>query len=151
MSDPKAMLAELEKLVGLESKPLTYDVEKGHVKRFAEAIGDTSPAYRDEEAAKKSRAGAIVAPPTFGRALFSGALPDAQAMTPYKRILDGGSEWEYFEPMRAGEKVSVTAKYAGFKLRQGSMGEMLFVTMVQTYKLQNGKVACTQTSTRIYY
>jgi acyl dehydratase len=151
MSDTKAMLAELEKLVGLESPPMTYDVEKGHVTRFAEAIGDMNAAYHDAEKAKRSRAGALIAPPTFGRALFSGALPDAQAKTPYKRVLDGGSEWEYFEPVRVGEKLTVTAKYGGFKLRQGSMGEMLFVTMIQTYKLQNGKVACTQTSTRIYY
>lgn len=151
MSDTKAMMAEMEKLVGLESAPVTYDVEKGHVKRFAEAIGDTNPAYKDEEAAKKGRHGALIAPPTFCRALFSGSLPDAQAKTPYKRVLDGGSEWEYFEPVRVGDKVSVTAKYGGFKLRQGSMGEMLFVTMIQSYKLQNGKVACTQTSTRILY
>jgi len=33
--------------LGVESAPVSYDVEKGAIRKFAEAIGDDDPIYSD--------------------------------------------------------------------------------------------------------
>jgi acyl dehydratase len=45
-----------------------FPVEASHVMMFARAIGDPNPVYLDEEQAKASEAGGIIAPPTFVQA-----------------------------------------------------------------------------------
>ena len=39
-------------MLGVESAPIRYDVEKGAIRKFVEAIGDPEPIYRDEKAAQ---------------------------------------------------------------------------------------------------
>jgi len=46
----------------------SFPIEAGHVMMFARSVGDPNPVYHDEEAAKKSEAGGIIAPPTFVQA-----------------------------------------------------------------------------------
>jgi acyl dehydratase len=38
-------------LVGRESEPVVVEVERGMIRRFAEALGDANPIYVDEAAA----------------------------------------------------------------------------------------------------
>ena len=57
-------------LIGRESEPVVHDVEKGAIRRFAEALGDPNPIYVDEEAARAAGYPALVAPPTFAAALI---------------------------------------------------------------------------------
>jgi acyl dehydratase len=45
-----------------------FPVEASHVMMFARAIGDHNPVYLDEEKARASEAGGIIAPPTFVQA-----------------------------------------------------------------------------------
>jgi hypothetical protein len=46
----------------------TFPVEAGHIMMFARAVGDPNPVYADAEAAAKSEAAGIIAPPTFVQA-----------------------------------------------------------------------------------
>ena len=46
----------------------TFPIEAGHIMMFARAVGDPNPVYYDEDAAKKTEAGGIIAPPTFVQA-----------------------------------------------------------------------------------
>jgi hypothetical protein len=43
----------------------SFPIEAGHIMMFARSVGDPNPVYHDEDAAKKSEAGGIIAPPTF--------------------------------------------------------------------------------------
>ncbi|MBK5224441.1 MAG: MaoC family dehydratase N-terminal domain-containing protein [Acidimicrobiia bacterium] len=45
-----------------------FPIEYGHVLMFARSIGDTNPIYSDEEYAKSTEVGGIIAPPTFVQA-----------------------------------------------------------------------------------
>lgn len=45
-----------------------FPVEAGHIMLFAHAIGDANPIYHDDEAAKKTEPGGVIAPPTFVQA-----------------------------------------------------------------------------------
>ena len=138
--------------IGVESEPLTYDIEQWHISRFAEAIGDGNPLYHDEGAARKSRLGGIVAPPTFFRALFPKEPPvNIRDEVPLKRVLDGGSDWEWFEPIRPGDKIAVTMKLADLNMKSGRTGDMLFIAMDITYTNQLGEKVATQRQNRILY
>ena len=60
---------DLKNAIGIESSPLDNDIEKGAIKRFAEAIEDSNPIYTDESYAKKLNYRSVVAPPTFLRSV----------------------------------------------------------------------------------
>jgi hypothetical protein len=58
------LLARQEKIMAAKRFP----VEASHVMMFARAVGDYNPVYFDEESAKASEVGGIIAPPTFVQA-----------------------------------------------------------------------------------
>ena len=61
-------------LIGKRSERVKSTVERGMVRRFAEAVGDLNPIYIDEEVGRRSRYGRNIAPPTFPRVLSSGVV-----------------------------------------------------------------------------
>ncbi len=152
MNTPASFLTEemRDRAIGQESQPVTADVEKGAIIKFAQAIGDDNPVFNDEMAARQSRHGGLVAPPTFLR-----SVPVARAeypfKMPYERLLDGGSEWEYFEPVRAGDRITAVSSITDINERAGRMGLMIITTYVITYRNQFDQVAATQTNTSIRY
>ena len=42
-----------------------FPIEASHIMMFARAVGDPNPIYSDDEYAKGTEPGGIVAPPTF--------------------------------------------------------------------------------------
>ena len=132
--------------IGVASVPMSMEIEKGHIARFAEAIGDDNPAYTIGSAAT----GGIVAPPTFLRAM-RGVRPELPFDAPFTRVLDGGSDWEYFEPVRPGDTITAVARIEDIRERAGSIGQMLIATVKITYRNQQDAVVATQTSTSIRY
>src|SRR3546814_15155473 len=60
---------------GFTSEPRHIDVEKGQLKFFAHATGETNPIYFDEAAARAAGHPALPAPPTFAFSLAPGAPP----------------------------------------------------------------------------
>ena len=56
-------------LYSVDGSSLSAAVEATHIMMFARAIGDTNQVYYDEEAARKTEAPGIIAPPTFPQAV----------------------------------------------------------------------------------
>ncbi len=139
-----------QRAIGIESKPAVVEVEKGAIKRFAEAVGDPNPLWNDEAAARKSRYGGPIAPPTFLRSIRL-ERPELPFDVPFTRLLDGGSEWEYFEPLRAGDRITAVAQIADVSERAGRLGPMLFIVIEMAYTNQLGELVATQRSTSIRY
>ena len=151
MPDENTIIPEsLRNAIGLESDPITYEIEKGHIARFAEAIGDENPIYSDEIKARNSKYGGIIAPPTFYRALRPGSLPET-AESPFTRNLDAGSDWEFFEPIRPGDRITVTIKLADVVEREGRLGKMIIITRETRYENQLGQIVATQKTNGISY
>ena len=151
MTSENLITEELKKSIGVESPPLEVEIEKGAIRRFAEAIGDPNPLYRDEAYARQSRYRGIIAPPTFLRSVVP-AVPDvSQFKLPVKRILDAGSEWAYFTTVHAGDKLRVSIKLANASERTGSLGKMLFLSYEITYKKSSGELLATHKASLIYY
>ena len=148
----KIVTPEALKQIGKAGEPRTYDVERGAIRRFAEAIGDSNPLFNSEEEARSSRFGGMIATPTFCRSLGS-PIPDVKldALGASFRGLDGGSDWEYFHPIRPGDRITVQTKLVDLKESEGRLGPMVFITMETSYTNQFGKVCVTQRSTGIRY
>ena len=152
MSTPTTFLTEEMRrdAIGLEGPPKTIDVEKGAIIRFAQAIEDDNPVLNDEVAARKSRYGGLIAPPTFVRSIRP-EWPEVPFDFPFDRLLDGGSDWEFFEPVRPGDRITAIVQFADFVERTGRLGLMIIITTVTSFRNQFDQVAATETNTRIHY
>ena len=139
-----------QQAIGSLSEPRTLEVEKGAIIKFAEAIGDDNPVFNDEAAARASQYGGLIAPPTFLRSAVS-ARPELSFDVPFERVLDGGSDWDYFEPVRPGDRITAVSRVEDITERNGRIGLMLIQTIVITYTNQFEKVVATQTNTSIRY
>ena len=150
-TSPSILTAEMrEQAIGAESEPMTAEVEKGAIIKFAQAIGDENPLWNDPAAARKTPYGGLIAPPTFLRSCRV-ERPELPFDLPFNRLLDGGSDWEYFEPVRPGDRITATSRVTDLQERPGRMGIMIFMTTLITYHNQFDEVVATQTSTSIRY
>lgn len=141
---------EVKAMIGVTTEPMIMEVERGAIRRFADAIEDPNPLYRDVEHARNSRYGEIICPLGFfgwplrggGLEQMMGTLMPVMMKAGLFRILDGGIEYEYFLPVRAGDTLTSYGKIADIREREGKSGKMLFMTIEQTFWNQNGdKVA----------
>ncbi len=53
------------KFIGYRHPPFHAEVEKGRLRLFAKAIGETDPVYSDEQAAQAAGHRSLPVPPTF--------------------------------------------------------------------------------------
>ena len=128
--------------IGKATATHTMQVEKGHIRRFAQAIGDDNPLYYDEEYAKRSRYGGIIAPPTFPTVFgFEGERVLQGLEINFARLLHGEQEYEYFKPIMAGDTISFSTKIIGVDQKEGKSGIMDIVKTEMTgYNQKDEKV-----------
>jgi acyl dehydratase len=146
----KYVTDEVRKQIGKTAEPRTYEVERGAIRRFAEAIGDPNPLFSNEVEARRSRFGGLIAPPTFCRSMMA-AFPEVKIDLPGNRGLDGGSDWEYFEPIRPGDRITVQTRIADIRESEGRLGPMVFTTVETSYTNQFGQLCALQRATGIRY
>ena len=141
MTGESVITEELESLLNVEFEPEVYEIEKGMLKKFAEAIDDSNPRWLKE------------APPTFPAALVPKALLNKlfNADIPLKRLLNGTSDLEYLQPIKAGDIISVTAKLTRMRQVPGTEGPTLFMFTEMTYTNQRGEVVVKGKNTYIKY
>lgn len=128
----------------------TLHIERGHLHAFADAIGDPNPLWTDELAARNSRFGGLIAPPTFLRAARS-AIPRIPQLSEYTHILDASSEWEYEEPVRVGDTITADLHVKSAAQRNLDVGPAVLVVFESSYRNQFNRVAVRQRSTLVYY
>lgn len=113
--------------VGKRSEPVKNLVERGAVRKFAEAIADPNPLYTDEDAAKGSRYRGLLAPPTFPRTFDYGEI---EGLTlPAAGLIHGEFRVAYERPLLVGEEVlcSMQLKDSYDKeSRRGLLGFLIF-------------------------
>ena len=79
------------------------------------------------------------------------AIPEVKIGMGEFRGLDGGSEWEYFEPIRPGDRISVVSKIADIRESAGRLGAMVFITVETSYTNHYNQLCALQRSTVIRY
>ena len=92
----------------------TYEVSRELIRRFADAIGDTNPAYTDVEAAKALGHPDVIAPPTFltvlgFRYVGEGPMREPGLGLNYSLVVHGEQRFVHHRPVRAGDVLSVSS------------------------------------------
>jgi acyl dehydratase len=111
-------------LIGRESEPAVHEVEKGAIRRFAEALGDPNPVYVDEAAARAAGYPTLVAPATFAVSLTSNERFRHSLDLGTRSILHSEQQFEYARPIVAGDRITVRSKVADVQERAGASGPM---------------------------
>jgi acyl dehydratase len=109
-------------LIGRESEPVFHDVEKGAIRRFADALGDPNPMYQDEAVAKAAGYPSLVAPPTFAIVLASNERFRHSLDLGTRSVLHAEQQFEYGRALVAGDHVKVTSRVADVLERPGASG-----------------------------
>jgi len=157
MAETSAITDEMRAAIGKDSEPVTIEVDKSAVRMFARAVGYKDLIYFDEEYAKGKGYRSLPCPMGFvGQPIFRPDKPSRPSYvmpfeSPFKRLPNGGTDFEYYEPICAGDVLTATTKVADIVERAGSMGPMLFVTSETTYKNQQGRAVAKFRGTLIQY
>ena len=116
-------------------------LERGRLRFFAKAIGETNPVYTDVEAARAAGYSDLPAPPTFlfAAELDSGAMferLDAMAI-PLGKVLHAEQGFEYLAPVVAGDTATVRTRVADIYVKKN--GALEFVEMLAEVSNQRGE------------
>src|SRR3954463_9975979 len=113
----------------------TYEVSRELIRRFADAIGDPNPAYRDVEAAKAAGHPEVIAPPTFLTVLGfrfggTGPLGDPSLGLNYALVVHGEQRFVHPRPVRAGDVLTIVSSVVD--IRDAGRNELMTTKMAIT-------------------
>jgi hypothetical protein len=123
-------------LIGRESEVVLFEVERGAIRKFADAVQDqTAACVRGD-----------VAPPTFPTT-FRMTIPGLSF--DLARVLHGAQEYRYERPLRAGDRVRCRVRVADLYQRKGRLGEMTFLILAMEGTDESGSPVFSGTTTAI--
>ena len=126
--------------VGRTTPPTLNEVEKGAIRRFAEALGDYNPIYYDEDYARASGFGSVVAPPTIPCSFHTGADLRELLGVPLRTLLNAEASFEYERPIVAGDRLLVTSRVAEVQERPSSTGKMEVAVLEDEGRDEEGRL-----------
>ena len=155
----KVITDEARALIDVEQSAVTVEVEKGALKKFARAATwpeSPNPLYFDEEHGKKTKWGGMIAAPTFCTS-FSWLGEVLSKVNPtmgkYRVGLNGGNEYEYHRPVRAGDVLTARPKLANLEEKPRDDGGVMLLMTLQADFFNQAKdpvLTARQTLIRIY-
>ena len=147
-----------------------FPIEASHILMFARSVGDDNPIYSDEDYAKKTEAGSIIAPPTFpqssaqfdpdyflrpktGKPWFgSGKNPTGVVRGEGGSGGGGGGggglhaeqHFEYHRHLKPGDILTATVKPGKTWEKEGRRsGKLIFSESITEYRDQKGELVIT--------
>lgn len=131
-----------KKWVGYELPPSEMTLERGRLRLFAQAIGETDPAYTDVSAARDAGYADLPAPPTFlfAAELDSGAIVQLleRLEIPLAKILHGEQSFTYHQAACAGDTVTVRSRITDIYDKKG--GALEFVVKTSDARNERGEL-----------
>lgn len=130
------------------------------IKRWGIVNTDFNALWFDEAYAKESRWGGIVAPPLYLLVIDDGNSPSRQLLSEsYGSQVEGREqtfrhdlfpnldgalqadmEWEFFQPVRLGDKIKSKTMFGDIYWKQGKNHRLLFAECETTYTNQQGQL-----------
>ena len=137
-----------------------YDVNKRDIKRFAQAIGEANLIHYDEDFAKSTRYGTIIAPPLFcqvftfddvppNRLSKDGSPIEINVPIPATRTVGGASSYEIYQRVKAGDRITAKSTLKDVFTKKGKSGELYFVVVQTEFINQDNKRVAKETATYI--
>jgi acyl dehydratase len=136
-------------------------VSRAAIRYFATAIGDDNPLYRDAGAARAVGLQDVIAPPTFvcETTQYTDRMPNEDGYAghewdlplPPTRVLRGGHEYEFIEPVYPDTILSVTWTIEDMVEKVSSSGRrMLIITSLAEFHDQQGQLLVRNRETIIH-
>lgn len=141
---------ELAHLVGKTGNPFVFQVDQRHIRQFSQAIGDTNPLYMDEEYAKTTVHGGIIAPPTFPIAIKPENGEELDLGLDYRRMLHGEQQFIYTRAIRPGDVLHCQLKVTDVYEREGKNGKMEFLVLDTEIQDAQGQHVVTSRTNIVY-
>ena len=157
MAEGSLITDELRKLIGMTLETVVFKVEEGAIQRYAQAIGDPNPLFNEPDFASKTKYGRLLAPPGFtgwpvkATRLSDRLLESLRKAGAPSRLLDGGIEFEFIEPIGAGDVLTSTTKINSITERETRLGKTMFTTLETTFVNKKENVALKSRSTFILF
>src|SRR5689334_13760230 len=145
MSETQALITdEAKSLIGQETEVYLGEISLRDCQRYAIAVGDLNPLYFDEDYARASAYGGLIAPPnmlTAIRAWGAGAredelapdgvvdLPEEKLPIRLKRRMAGGQDLQFHAPVRPGDRITRRGGIVSLEEHSGRSGD--FVIMLR--------------------
>jgi len=134
-------------LVGRSYPPsAVYEVGRGKIAEFADAIGASDPVHRDAAAAQAAGHPDVIAPPTFAIVLTleaaTAVLDDPDVSLDYSRVVHGEQRFTPPRPSRAGDRLIATAS---IEAARTVAGNDLLTTRVDV-ATEDGEAVCSASS-----
>jgi acyl dehydratase len=159
MSEQRSAGADV---VGRPTGAARVVVERGPIAKFADAVHDPSPVYRETAAAHAAGFDAIPAPPTyaFSALQYWGRFPEDQPPDPTGGsnpmmeiigslmaegglVLHGEQEFEYHRPIVVGDVLHGEGKVVDFYTKESKGRTMTFVVVEDVYRDEAGEPVLT--------
>jgi len=124
-----------------------YEVGREKIREFADAIGDTNPAYLDPDAAKALGHSDVVAPPTFAIVITlqagAQAVFDPGLGLDYALVVHGEQTFIHHRPIHPGDRLSTNVTISD--IRVAGRNEIMTLTIDVT--ADDGEKVCTAINT----
>jgi acyl dehydratase len=105
-------LAVNREFVGKTHAPRSYEVGREKIREYARVVGETNPIHHEPDAARAAGFANVVAPPMFcvvySAPAMGPAVLDPQLGIDLARMVHGGQEFEWHEPVVAGDEITTT-------------------------------------------
>jgi acyl dehydratase len=123
-------LIDRDRALDLQIEPVTFEMERGRLRFFAETIGVTDPIYLDREAAQKAGYPDVLVPPSFLGNSLELELPDplswlADLGVDRERTTHGEQSFEYHNLAFAGDTLTFTRSIADVYVKKGGALEFI--------------------------
>jgi len=155
MARPSSLTPEIQKLLGREDTfQASEPVDAGKIRRFAKSLGLENPAYYDVAG------GQPIAPPTFVFSVNHDSLGEmdetgrpAQRLSlppPFGPAMRGGNQYQFFQPVRVGDLITIHRKVTELKEKEGRSGTLVFLTYELKYTNQRDELLGINRETLIF-
>jgi acyl dehydratase len=125
------------------------------IRRWVQAMDYANPLHWDENFARNSRFGGIVAPQSFAVAMDygHGCHPSCVGKIPGSHLIFAGEEWWFYgTPIRPGDKLTQERTFAGYRVTDtGFAGPTMFADGDTVHRNQNGGLVAKERATSIRY
>jgi len=125
------------------------------IRRWVQAMDYANPLHWDENFARNSKFGGIVAPQSFTVAMDygHGCHPSCVGKIPGSHLIFAGEEWWFYgTPVRPGDKLVQERSFAGYRVSQtGFAGPTMFADGDTVHRNQHGALVAKERATSIRY
>jgi acyl dehydratase len=108
---------------GKSYPPFEYEVGREKIREYANAVGETSQIHFDRKAAQEAGFRDVVAPPMFAVVYSAGSIGppvfDKEIGIDYMRMVHGGQEFVWAEPVCAGDTITTETTFKDFSEKAG--------------------------------